>query len=634
MFQAATLQSACHRDWISFHALNFNCHSLHVYMCSIPCPSFLLIAEATSYRAAIRTARGVVQDLGESVASGSGGLASLAAIPEQNSERDGQKLCKRLQLALPVKMTELPRPPGTRYGGHLFVLKLEDWFRFILALNNWHVVCGLHAPDRNRERAILTRFWEWYRRYEPGHAMWKLVDENKLDTSRCAPILLHGDEGRGRKRCPFLIISWHCVLGFGTSLANSERKIREYKSMKLNYSGSTHLHRYLSGVLPKMTHDSAALQDLLKVMADSALFMMHTGLTNAYNETYFAVCLHSTGDWAWLVKAGNLCRGFGNVIKRPMTDQTNPKGICHLCCAGQRGCAFENFRVYNDGETPGWYSTLFSENPFSRPPVLSGIPFVQGKEPAFFSFDLFHSYRLGLGKCFVAGALVLASEMMDAGNVDSRFELLTASYHDFCDQAHVSPYITNLTKDTCGWPDRSTFANGQWNKGHITTALGEFFTWWASAHLRGPPDGSIDDALLRLCLQASKHIQSCLHALYSGDVWLKQNCAKRAAEDGHRFLDLYRQAATLAFRNGRALFPHMPKSHAVEHIFWSLTEQARTQEYCLSPLVTSVQISEDFVGKCSRLARRCSPMTVVQRVLERSLQASYKHWHKAGWIKH
>ena len=67
-------------------------------------------AEASSFRSAIRTARGVVQDLGETVASSSGGLVELARCSEAHSERDGGHVIrKKFGLALPIDLSTLKK---------------------------------------------------------------------------------------------------------------------------------------------------------------------------------------------------------------------------------------------------------------------------------------------------------------------------------------------------------------------------------------------------------------------------------------------------------------------------------------------------------------------------------------------
>lgn len=199
---------------------------------------------------------------------------------------------------------------------------------------------------------------------------------------------------------------------------------------------------------------------------------------------------------------------------------------------------------------------------------------------------------------------------------------------DYCDQQRVSPFITSLTAANIGWPDKSTYPNGQWSKGHVSVMLGGFFADLAQRHLRLD-----DDPLLPLAVQANAAIQHCMSVLYASDVWMTKEVAMDAANSGLQFLDLYKRLALVSHRLGRPLFALMPKAHAVEHVFWNLKVTARAHNLTLNPLIWSVQVDEDFIGKTSRLARRTAPGQVIRRVLERNLQAACKHWAAAGWIK-
>ena len=344
-------------------------------------------AEATSYRSAIRTAKAVVADIGEEAASGSAGLAELSRCKENNSERDAHTvIAKKFALALPIKVTILPKAAGVIYGGDIDVLSLRSWLEFMVTHNCWHILIGLKQPDPLREQAILREFWARYRNLKPAHRVFTLADQNKLDLSRCAPLLLHGDEGRGRKRCGFLVVSWLSYLGLGTAQANKNRKKRPFLSMRLNYGGSTFCHRLLTSVLPKMIRDEAALKDILAFIATDAVRMLEQGIC-INGVTYWAACLQCTGDWAWLVKAGSFSRSYSNCEKRARGKDSRPRGLCHLCRAGQIGVPFENYQ----SNTPAWESTMFEESPFAQTPSLNKIPYIEGEEPAFYTFDLFFS---------------------------------------------------------------------------------------------------------------------------------------------------------------------------------------------------------------------------------------------------
>ena len=395
-----------------------------------------------------------MEDLGPELAERTPGIPELSRISEHASERDGHRLIsKKFKLALPVKVTTLNKPGAVSFSGDLDFIRLTDWFSFILEYNTFHLLCGLKSPDPHRERCILTEFWQRYRSLKPQHPMWQLVDKGKLDVSRCAPIYLHGDEGRSRKRSAFLVISYHSCLGLGTEAANLQRKKKRFLDMKLNFLGHTHTHRFLSGVLPKMTREHEALLLMLETVARDVNEMMMQGVCNAHGERFFAVCLGSTGDWAWLIKAGNLCRGYSNCIKRPLKETTRPKGLCHLCCAGQLNVPFEKLKFYRSDSTfPEWWDTMFTQSGFATPhSPLNAIGYIPQEAEGFYQYDVFHCYHLGVGRYFVASCLAIMSERMWATNAKERFEQLTQLYLTWCSEERRSPYLTTITQAKINW---------------------------------------------------------------------------------------------------------------------------------------------------------------------------------------
>ena len=198
-----------------------------------------------------------------------------------------------------------------------------------------------------------------------------MIDRHNIQLSRLAPMLLHGDEGRGRKKMPFLITSYHSMIGFGTTLANEQRKQRLYLQLRLNYSGSSHTTRMISGCLPKMTKDEVALKDLLSFTAGDCMRTFQTGVANQEGERYHAICLNAVGDWMWLAKAANLQRSFANVPKQALVPTSVPKGICHYCHAGQT-----NYDLEDLGFNPAWKRTMFlpGDQPWKSRPALLDLP--------------------------------------------------------------------------------------------------------------------------------------------------------------------------------------------------------------------------------------------------------------------
>lgn len=584
-------------------------------------------AEATTCRAAIRVARGVVRDIGVSSAASSGGLADLAKCSETNSERDMYVLTRRYQLCLPIKISVINKTSGVRYTGDFEVIKLKDWCGFHLEYNTWHVMVGLQKPHADRERRILSEFWRRYKAWRPNHEIWTIIESRQIDTSRLCPMLLHGDEGRGRKKSPYLVCSYHSYLGFGTQSANAARTRKPFVTMKLNYAGNCHIHRMITCVLPKMLKDEVAFQDLQKFMAGDSLEMLLTGVKSPHDgETYRMAVLQVVGDWAFLLKIGHLSRSFANVEKRPRAQDAQPKGICHMCRAGQVNIPFEDLRM-----TARWVETLHdpSDSVFlDRPPFLQ-LPQDIGKESSYFTYDLFHAFHLGTGKVFCASVLVMISMQMTAGTVDQRFVELTRLYLDFCDRVHSSPYILSLTKEGLGWPDTKTYPNAQWSKGHITTLVLKFIQYYFE---RNPCDEAVDP-LFPKCKQATECINKFLTGLYERDVWITASDALLLGRLGEQFFQLYMDLASQAFRSRRALFLYMPKAHITAHIVHSMLADAGRCPFVLNPLAHAAQVDEDFIGKCSRTARRIGVGQLISRALQRGLAASYKHYVQQGFLR-
>ena len=119
-----------------------------------------------------------------------------------------------------------------------------------------------------------------------------------------------------------------------------------------------------------------------------------------------------------------------------------------------------------------------------------------------------------------------------------------------------------------------------------------------------------------------KHINCALSSLYRNGLWIESGEAQVIAMHGIDFLRNYSQLAWLAYRSGSPKFPMQPKFHYINHTMVELLEQAQKHRWALNPLTFSCQMQEDFIGKPSRLSRRCNPRSVSHRVLQRSFAAT------------
>lgn len=570
---------------------------------------------------AVRTARNIVKDFGSEVASSSGGLVELASCSTKNSERDTHRLLvNKLKLSLDIPKTFLcTKDPTLKVP----VLRMRDWVAHLLKHNCWHVVTGLLSPDRRREEAILREYWRRFQKVSPSHPIFQLEREGKIVLGRTAPCVVHGDEGRGRKRKPCMCLNFHSLLGRGIKpaqeLAKKNKVKKQYLKLKPNFVGHSFTHRFLLAALPKKfyTHKNEHVwEQVLSNISNDIVHMYTEGVPDQHGLQHWVMVLHVVGDWPFLAKSGLLARSFMNVQKRvnsqPGRDQG---GVCHLCLAGTPPFPFEEIHTRH----PKWLPTLHQESPFKSRPALLSIPHPAGQAASIWAYDLFHSFHLGVGRSFLGSCLALLSEREPAGGIDERFSLLSERYLSWCRANHVVTQVSRITKESIQWPTTTVYPTGAWHKGAVTTNLMSFFE-----DLCRTEDYSSEPLLLKAS-EAALAINSFLRSLYTNDLWIEPREAITLGELGMRFLRRYSECAALAYRQSRALFVLQPKLHVLHHCFIAMIQLGQQNISVQSPLALSVQPDEDFIGRPSRLSRRITARgCVIERLLDRYMQACFQ----------
>ena len=595
------------------------------------------LAEA-SCASVVRTAKAVVADVGVAAASSSTGLTDLASRTEKNAERDCHRLMvKRFELALPITRSYVDTGDSEECK-RIPVLLLTDWLRFLVQSNHTNILVGLEQPDWHRERCILRTFWERYQVQHPKHPIFERARMGELDLEKTYPMLMHGDEGRGRKRTAFLVVSFHSVIGFGVKeKQKKKRSCRKKKSkksvawvrMRPNYAGSTLTTRFLLACMPKSLYTGSNWETWDAVMskaASEAHFLFETGVEDQHHGrgTFRVAVLHITGDWPFLADSGYFLRSFRNVPKHK-TRTRAPVGICHQCQAGQLGVDFEEIQARN----PKWLSTLHSQPVFDEgfPSPLAQICHVPGELGSLWAYDIFHTWHLGVARSFLGSCIALLSELQPEPSIDDRFQSLSEVYLSWCSQSRRRAHVRSLTKDLIGWPTKGSYPAGGWHKGDLSTTL---MAWFQS---RFEAECDSWDEMLQVAGEGSKSINSCLASLYHGEVWLRPSHARTVGEQGLCFLKIYSKLAKMAWQQQRNLWVLQPKLHALHHLFLQMVLSSELGAV-LNPICLGTQADEDFIGRPSRLSRRVTadPIACCDRVLSRHLQNSYDEWTKAGFI--
>lgn len=498
---------------------------------------------------------------------------------------------------------------------------MRDWFNFFIRNNCLHILLGIGKPNPLREADILRKFWKNFQEAYPQHQVFNEAAAGRVSLETAVPLLIHGDEGRGRRHSAHLVLSFHSWLGKGFL---KQEKTSKWIKMQCNFLGHSYTTRFLLATMRKRDYaDSETFDFLMENLAEEAGFMWRSGVQNREGKSYFGIVLGLAGDWPFLHKSARFSRSFNNVQKR--VNLRNPSGgVCHLCSAGKASVPWEQLET----RRPEWVNTLFTENPFTQPsPFTAHVLHEPGREAAIWNFDWFHTMHLGVIRNFVGAVLALMSEEEADGNIDNRFLSLGARYQTWCQQNSRRAFITKLTKDLIGWDTMGTYPSATWHRGALSTTMMEFI------EARFAQESFSHQPLLVMAAEACEAIQSCSRLLYRSSIWLEPAEAKQCAELGLKFLRRYGQMAAESKQMGRCLFVLQPKIHVLQHFMVDLWHSHQRGTKAVNPLAKSCQQSEDFIGRPSRLSRRVtSQAPVLHRIMDRYLMSTYHHFLKVGYL--
>ena len=585
------------------------------------------IAEA-SCAAVARAAQDVLADFGAPAAD-SIGLQKLARMSDKHAERDCHSLFGRLKLQMPLEPGYLKTETDLRIP----YISVQSWLQMLVDQNCTNMTVGLRRPDPVREHAILQEFWERFREKHAGHPIFSKALAGAVDLGKCIPLLCHGDEGRSKKRQPFLVINAHSALGRGIEPGLKTATRRHYKKLLCNFVGHSYCTRFLLAALPKDEYcgEQAWVFDLLiSTLAADLQNVADVGVTSSRGAKYWGWCIGVTGDWPWLVKAGKLTRSFMNAPKHKDNEpgaqngRRDPKGVCHLCDAGQHNCLFEEIAT----KRPSWIETELLTSPFESEAdsPWQQVPHEPMALARLFKFDLFHVVHLGVAKCFLGSFLVMLSFLEEGTSVETRFSHLTTRYLDWCKSTHNPSHCQKIGKEHLGWLNTKCYPCGTWHKGDLSTQLLKFVE---SRYLAEAEDWNHRDPMLLVAGQAAVALNTFLRLLYRAPAFLSQAEAHEAGNHGMRFLRRYNELARDAYSRKKQLWAIQPKFHALAHLILGLFVTSGCTE---NILMYSVQMDEDFIGRPSRLSRKVSEKLCGERVVIRYLEKTYSEWVRCGYF--
>lgn len=473
----------------------------------------------------------------------------------------------------------------------------------------------------------------------------------------------HSDEGRSYKHMPLWILSAHGALGRGTRSWLQSGKHRapvRRNGMGMNFIGKTWSTQFMFASMLRTlsTQHPEAMTKLLEAFAEDVFDLMSHGVSSDDGDKIWMIHMATKGDLPALVKLGGFCRSFSHVPRAPRSRRFC-QGICHLCLAGREAeggnIPFEDFSPSAD-----WIDTMFRELPWETEPIiLQNLPYNQQDKIEFFRTDFWHNLHLGvskhwIGSCFV---VIIESDLPDviAGSVEVKFQWLTGAYLAYWQSKGKTPFVTEISRETMGFPQGSTCPIARWSKAVASTELMLFLEWFADNHIVGK---TTDELLLSivpfllitsnyvfLVFAASKKtawsffgrngyflffiydaeargvkaINIAVGAMYNSGFWVKKQHGIALGKLIFSFLAHFAICAHKTLQQGKRRFAITPKMHMLAHAGNDLLQEAQVSEWCRNPIAYSNQIQEDFIGRPSRVSRRVNIRSLHRSVLMRSL---------------
>lgn len=129
-------------------------------------------------------------------------------------------IAEKSGVTLPVKMDAVQitirklKPLG-EYKVFWPFVPMKSWAALLLKDHPRVLLGGHQLWEVEKWQATFSKFWSLYESCDGDHP----VFESGLDKRYVVPYMLHGDEGRGLSKTPYLVTSWQPIishLGMGS----------------------------------------------------------------------------------------------------------------------------------------------------------------------------------------------------------------------------------------------------------------------------------------------------------------------------------------------------------------------------------------------------------------------------------
>jgi hypothetical protein len=386
--------------------------------------------------------------------------------------------------------------------------------------------------------------------------------------------------------------------------------------------------RFLYAGVPKVLYN---VEGDLKAIYDAYKADLEPLVNDGFlvkGQRFFLALQNCKGDLPAHISLGRLTRTFRHVQKVvPKGVGKPPAGVCWRCSAGQNGFPFED----NSLEA-AWIATVGRQPGFPAEPCsLLELGHDKADPGSFFAFDIWHCDAQGDSQGFWGSAAVLCLDLLPNAAIATKLEALTKDI-----ETHVPkvrrPHCLPITQAKLNWGNSSAdYPSMSWSKGSDAATLHVWLEGFLCRYEESIKSLPRERRLIFESLQKAVVAKNYfIRSLYECPLWIESSTALHIAQAGFDYLREQRRLVYLSHQADRNLFMWQPKTHYIGHIIHSFFFGASTCEFAMNPLVDSVQMDEDFVGRPSRLSRRVTgkPLMCAQRTIERYLINVLENWDK------
>lgn len=543
-------------------------------------------------------------------------------------------MVRRLGYTWKIPLTEAEFKVGNQTMSIPYLSPIEI-MKFLLT-SAAEILFGGFAADVDIS-ALLSSFWHHYKNVHPGHACYtQHPDGAATPLSSTIPVILFGDEGRGRRRGNTALVSMEFLFGLGTSENYSNNNsCFDCKHCNLTNDNTlrTHVdrvafantnykeHSFLSKVPLFFVHCSVYKKhpDLIEFMVGKICSelrqLFFEGIT-VRGRVWTVALLGMKGDLKWHVQIGRLQRHYGTKGRK------RSLAMCPECYAGIRGYPYEDV-----GSCPKWTHTLWRARPWdeNEPPTITIAPFDSAQPERVLRRDPMHITKLGIFRHHVASTLILlvhwkyfaipgkahndASTQLERAHGHFKLWALTFGH---------TPSLRSFTRYLFNWNNNQAFpwANV---KASDCILLNRWLQDLLPMNIRETAEGHRDrKIMIEVMLKVSQAASEFTQLIYGHKLFLNRACCSRLVQLGQSVINGYTWLAKETLPLPVCGWAVVPKVHSFRHFIWDikLFLQSGPAALYLSPLAFANDMNEDVIGKCCRLSRRVTSTLMPSRVLE------------------